>query len=87
MKYFIILLAMTVLSSCNYDVAFIDTKQTEKAMQKALEKAYFEGQKDALNGDVKIKLNKDSCFIWVKSPWDSGVTPIYTPTYLDSQAN
>lgn len=55
--------------------------------QKDLERGYFEGQKDALNGDIRIKLNKDSVYVWKKSPWNNGTEPIYNPTYLDSQNN
>lgn len=49
------------------------------------EKAYFEGQKDAINGDIRIKLNSDSIYIWTKSCWNNGDKPIYNPTYLDSR--
>lgn len=48
------------------------------------EKSYFEGQKDAINGDIRIKLNKDSVYIWKKSCWDNGDAPSYQPTYLES---
>lgn len=84
-QYFIILFAVTFLSSC--DIVVIHKKKTVDAIQKSLERAYFEGQKDALNGDVRIKLNPDSCYFWVKSPWDCGDAPTYTPTYLDSKTN
>lgn len=52
---------------------------------KDMEKAYFEGQKDAIEGDVRIKKNKDSIYIWEKSPWNNGSKPLYNPDYLDSQ--
>jgi hypothetical protein len=29
-----------------------------------------EGQKDAIQGDYRIKIVNDSCVIWTKSPWD-----------------
>jgi len=44
-----------------------------------LERAYFEGQKDVLNGDIRIKLDNDSNYIWDKSPWDNNDLPIYDP--------
>lgn len=52
---------------------------------KTAEKSYFEGQKDAINGDIRIKLNSDSIYYWTKSCWDSGNKPDYNPTYLDSK--
>ncbi len=44
-----------------------------------VEKAYFEGQKDAIQGDIRIKQINDTSYIWIKSPWDSGSNPIYKP--------
>lgn len=43
-----------------------------------IEVAYFEGQRDALEGDIRI-FKVDSCYIWIKSPWSSGEAPIYNP--------
>jgi hypothetical protein len=43
-----------------------------------MEYAYFEGQKDCLEGDVRIT-KTDSGWIWTVSPWDSGQEPIYKP--------
>ena len=77
------LLLVAVLSSCNYTM--VDKKEVMQKAQEACERAYFEGQRDALDGDVRIKMGKDSAFIWVKSPWDNGDKPIYTPTYLDTR--
>lgn len=42
----------------------------------ANEKAFAEGQVHAINGDVRIKKINDSTYIWIKSPWDSGMKPI-----------
>lgn len=39
----------------------------------------FKGQKDALEGDIRIK-QKDSCWVWTKSPWNDDETKvIYNP--------
>jgi hypothetical protein len=77
------LLLVAFLSSCNYTM--VDKEEVMQKAQEACERAYFEGQRDALDGDVRIKMNKDSFFIWVKSPWNNGDKPIYTPTYLDTR--
>jgi hypothetical protein len=39
----------------------------------SMEKAYAEGQADAIKGDVRIQKLNDSTYIWTKSPWDSGM--------------
>lgn len=54
-------------------------------MRPILERAYFNGQRDAINGQVRIKLNSDSTYVWTESPWDNNILPTYTPTYLDSR--
>lgn len=58
----------------------------ERLITKGLEQAYFEGQLDAINGDVRIKMGEDdTSYVWTKSPWDSGNKPIYLPTAEDSK--
>lgn len=51
---------------------------------KSAEQAYFEGQRDAINHDVRIQLNRDSIYVWIKSPWDSNRQPIFIPTRIDT---
>jgi len=79
MKKLLIILLPIFLLSCNW--AVVDKKET----QEFIEKAYFEGQRDALDGNVRIRLNTDSSYIWIKSPWDDRTPPIYIPTYLDTK--
>lgn len=55
-------------------------------IQKACEYAYFEGQRDALESDVRIKKLSDSTYIWTKSPWNDNETPIYNPR-IDLKSN
>ena len=40
------------------------------ANRMALEVGYFEGQKDAVEGDVRVR-KKDSTWTWTRSPWDN----------------
>lgn len=75
----LILILAICFAGCNYGIANKDK------VIKALEKAYFDGQKDALEGDVRIKLTSDSIYIWTKSPWNNGNKPLYNPNYLDSK--
>ena len=48
------------------------------------EQGYYEGQKDALNGDIRIVMVKDTVkdsvkWVWSKSPWDDNRKPIFKP--------
>ena len=73
LHHLVVLLLVIIFSSCKSNV------------QEIFERAYFEGQRDALNGDIRIKMGKDSTFIWVESPWDDDRNPVYNPTYLDTR--
>lgn len=73
------MLALTLLTSCNDN-----TIMSRKEIITMCEQCYFEGQKDAINGDIRIKLNKDSVYMWIKSPWNDDSAPIFMPTYLDT---
>lgn len=42
------------------------------------EYGYFEGQKDALENDIRIKKNGDK-WEWSKSCWNSGKKTLYNP--------
>ncbi len=44
-----------------------------------MEYAYFEGQKDALNGDIRIGMNNVKGWVWTKSPWDDTTPVIFNP--------
>lgn len=61
---------------------------TESTVIKMAERCYFEGQRDVLKGDTRIKMNSDSTYVWVKSPWYGTDwehrQPLYVPDYIDS---
>lgn len=43
--------------------------------------AYFQGQKEAMNGDVRIKYDEQTKkYSWTKSCWDSGAKPTFDPS-------
>lgn len=48
----------------------------------AIEQAYFEGQKDYMNGDIRIEYT-ESGWVWTKSPWNSEDTPVFNPKNED----
>ena len=84
-KLTILLFVFISLFFAGCNAAIIDEEGTEKNITKLVEQAYFEGQRDAINGDVRIKLNSEGVYFWTKSCWNSGITPIFNPTYLDSK--
>ena len=60
--------------------AYIVTNLKYKQKRKLAEWAYFEGQVDALNNDIRIKQDTaNGCWVWTKSPWDSGRSPKFNP--------
>ena len=82
MKKYLLLTAIIIgfISCENYPSVIMQNDLT-----KAIEYGYYEGQKDALTGDIRIKLNEDSIWVWTKSPWDNKKEPIYNPLIsLDS---
>lgn len=80
MKKLLLLPILFSLTSCGYVI--VDKSELEPKIYSKCEEAYFEGQKDALNGDIRIKLNSDSCYVWTKSPWDSGLKPTFNPSII-----
>jgi len=64
---------------------FINTTldSLKKEIYREMERAYFEGQKDAINGDIRIA-KTDSCYVWIKSPWDGGKQPTFVLPCGDS---
>lgn len=42
-----------------------------RLVHKVQEESYFEGQKDYMNGDIRIS-KTNNCYQWIKSPWDTG---------------
>lgn len=78
----LILLLFIVFISCSTEnkkeLSTIEDTLTN-AIKMGMEYAYFEGQKDALEGDVRIK-KVNGNWEWSKSPWDDTLTnPKYRP--------
>lgn len=77
------LLFITGVIACVLLVSsFFISKKTDRdvsaVITASLEQAYFEGQRDALEGDVRIKITEEG-WVWTKSPWDGGQSPLYDP--------
>ncbi len=58
------------------DIIQVPKMSTEDRVRAALENAYFEGQKDAIEGDVRI-MRRDTGYEWIKSPWEDGKLPVF----------
>lgn len=72
---------LIIVGICFLSIFYIDATNTEKLkVTELLENCYFEGQKDALNGNIRIKQTKDGCWVWTKSCWDNGTKPIFNPS-------
>ena len=55
------------------------------AVKIAQEWAYFEGQKEAMNGDIRIKYDEQlKTYSWTKSCWDDGMTPTFDPSQSEN---
>jgi hypothetical protein len=44
-------------------------QQIIKMLHEQAEESYFEGQKDYLNGEIKIR-KEGNCYTWIASPWN-----------------
>ena len=55
----------------------------EVAFRQEREKAFFWGQKNAIEGDIRIKKINDSTWIWIKSPWNDGTQPSVVTLHVD----
>lgn len=64
-------------SSIQDNSSSIQVKLTVCGVRSAMERAYFEGQRDIINGDIRIEEFKKGKYKWIKSPWDSGKEPQY----------
>lgn len=82
----ILLLMIILITGCN-GILVTDKETGEKTLRELAEAAYFEGQADALNGDIRIKFTNDSCWIWTKSPWSDNRLPIYNISNIKSRTN
>ena len=74
-----IILPIIIITICVFFTIKCTIERIIYEITESAEIGYFEGQKDAMNGDIRIKISKDSCYYWYKSPWDDNTKPIYIP--------
>ena len=76
----ILILFLVIITSCvKEDKVILENHDHSMTIKEAMEYAYFEGQKDCLNGDIRIQQVDDSSYIWIASPWDDGDEPTFKP--------
>lgn len=79
MKMFIIFIVMCALLFALFKIITYP-RDIRPTLLKLVEFAYFEGQRDAIQGDIRIKyVDELKSWTWVKSCWDNGPEPIYNP--------
>lgn len=65
--WLMVVILLSIIKVCDIAV----TEKISEASRALCEEAYFEGQKDYANGDIRIKyIEEDSCYHWTKSPWN-----------------
>lgn len=79
-------IAVIVLLGIYSIYAVVDTiaasrTDTQVEERKAFEQAYFEGQRDALSGDVRIRMVDNRTFVWLRSPWADKTKPFSDTLY------
>lgn len=71
MKIVIILVLCLFWTGCDSYIGSRD--RTINEASRLVELAYFEGQRDALEGDIRIKYDEQfKCWRWIKTPWNNG---------------
>lgn len=81
MKKIIFLSLIIILFSCCDNIKnisksgfyILNLEKVDSLVKQQMEYAYFEGQKDAINGDVRIEQLNDTQYIWTKSCWDGKI--------------
>jgi hypothetical protein len=80
--YILIIIGMTLSVSSSFLFCWCSLNRFNNHNHDTLtiiqEYAYFEGQREALSGDVRIS-NDGEKWHWKKSCWDSGMKPIFDP--------
>lgn len=78
-SYYIIVSNYVREKESNFKLEYAKSAESiEHSLYSTIEYAYFEGQKDALNGDWRIE-KIDTCYFWTKSCWDNNKPVTYNP--------
>lgn len=84
---FVLIMLLGIKSKCNPKQKSVEIYLHSQLRMK-MEYAYFEGMKDAINGDIRIAKNDSGCWSWTKSCWDDGSEMVFNPNSIcDSVSN
>lgn len=80
----IVLLFLLAILFFLHEISSATKNDRSSIIMKIEERAYYKGQMDAMEGDIKIIQVKDTLndsvkWVWIKSPWDDGRTPLFQP--------
>ena len=80
----ILILSIILVTLSLFTITRISDNNTKITI--LLEQAYFDGQLDAINNDIRIKFNpKINSYQWIKSPWDNNRKPLFIPDSTDNK--
>jgi len=65
------------------DVDMLEADALIRAVYADMEYAYYEGHRDAIEGNLRLEKVSEGCYEWTKSPWDDSDREVtYTPDCL-----
>lgn len=73
MRVILSILITAAFTFCLFAAAYLHV------IKHRMELAYFEGQRDAMEGDVRISQLDNGCYVWITSPWNDGDKPSFYP--------
>jgi len=78
--YLLMVSGLVIILTTLYSGSIENSKDIENKLQEALEKAYFEGQKDYSNDSIRIEKTINNEYRWINGgPWDNNRTTIWNP--------
>lgn len=70
MKNLLLVLGIILVGCAKKEEGPPEDKDVQMQVVKIAERAYADGQRDAMEGVIRIEIVNDSQIIFIKSPWD-----------------
>jgi hypothetical protein len=71
----VVLLGAYAIYAC-IDIMTTGVDKENKEKKILYERGYFEGQRDALDSDIRIKKLDNRHYVWLKTPYDDTTKPV-----------
>lgn len=72
----VVILGLAIYAICVAVAAFVGSRgDTALEAKKAYERAYFEGQRDAMTGDIRIRKIDNRTYVWTRAPYNDTTKP------------